>query len=229
MNTQKIFNVATYKRDSYLKKTIDSIYNQADIINIAINYGASIPAGILDPDRKIRFYLTDNSIGDGYKFYQLENSDGYYFTIDDDIIYPPEYANYMIRKYEEYKRRCIITLHGRSFCSFPVKSYYHGHCASYPCLGDVKDDIAVHSGGTGVMMFHTDLLKFSYTDIKHANMADIWIAKFAWKNNLKIICVAHRCDFLNYQAEVGNNTIWDKEHMNDALQTKLINETFLIN
>lgn len=227
MNKKKIFNVATYKRDSYLVKTLKSVQEQADVINVMLNSHNNIPRNTYGLDlSKIKWYLTDNSIGDGYKFYKLEESDGYFFTIDDDIIYPAEYADYMIYKFHKYGGNNIITLHGRSFCNFPTNSYYHGHCYSYPCLGDVKNDYVVHSGGTGVMMFHTNLLKFPYTDIKHANMADVWIAKFAKEKGIKITCVAHRCDYLNYQAEVGNNTIWDEHHTNDTIQTQIINEVY---
>lgn len=219
---KKIFNVATYKRDEFLFKTIDSIYNQADEINIALNSHSEIPLK-LQNDSKINCYITDNSIGDGFKFYRLIDSDGYYFTVDDDLIYPPGYADFMIEKYNYYKRQYIVTLHGRTFFQYPVQSYYRSPCHSNRCLGTVLKDVFIHFGGTGVMMFHTDLLKFDYNDIKYPNMADIWIGKFAAENGVRIVCLAHNQGYLGYQAEVGEDTIFDKWKFNDELQTKLTN------
>jgi len=219
----KIFNVATYKRDEFLFKTIDSIYNQADEINIALNSHDTVPDKLKN-DLKINCFITDNSIGDGFKFYRLSESDGYYFTIDDDIIYPSNYGEYLIEKYNEYSEKHIICLHGRTFHQYPVTSYYQSPHHSFRCLGDVSNDNFVHFGGTGVMMFHTDLFKFSYEDIKYSNMADIWVGKFANEMDIKIMCVKHNNKFLRYQTEVGKDTIFNKSVHNDKIQTELINK-----
>lgn len=225
MNEQKIFNVATYKRDEQLIRTLQSIERQADVINVMLNSHANIPRGSYRVDHsKINWYLTDNSIGDGYKFYKLNESDGYFFTIDDDLVYPPHYADYMINKYHEYNSKRIVTLHGRSFDLYPIKSYYYSASTYKACLGSVIADTEVQVGGTGVMMFHTDLVKFPIEYIKYANMADIWIAKYAKENNIKITVLAHDSNFLEYQDSVGSDTIWDKHHLDDYLQTTLINE-----
>lgn len=219
---KKIFNVATYKRDEFLFKTIDSIYNQADEINIALNSHVEIPFKLLN-DSKINCFITDNSIGDGFKFYRLNESNGYYFTIDDDLIYPPDYSQYLIDRYQYYGGQYIVSLHGRTFLQYPVQSYYRSTHHNNRCLGTVLNDVFVHFGGTGVMMFHTDLLKFDYKDIKHANMADIWIGKFAAEKDIKIVCLAHNQGYLGYQSEIGSDTIFDKWKFNDKIQTELTN------
>ncbi|MFA5366490.1 MAG: hypothetical protein WC333_01010 [Dehalococcoidia bacterium] len=219
---KRIFNVATYKRDECLFKTIDSIYNQADEINIALNSHDRIPDRFVN-DSKINCFITDNSIGDGFKFLKLEDSDGYYFTIDDDLVYPPNYAEYMIAKFHLYGGQYIVSLHGRSFTGYPVASYYRSPHYNYHCLGNVDKDVFVHLGGSGVAMFHTNLLKFSHKDIKHPNMADIWLAKFANEKGIRIVCLEHKSNYLTYQAEVGEKTIFDEFKFNDKVQTDLMN------
>lgn len=221
---KRIFNVATYKRDECLIDTLMSIERQADVINVMLNSHFNIPRNSYKVDHsKINWYLRDNSKTDGHKFDRLSESDGYFFTIDDDIIYPPNYADYMIKKYEEYEGKYIVTLHGRSFSTFPIRSYYNSASHHYPCLGNVGADAIIQVGGTGVMMFHTDLVKFDENYIKTANMADIWIAKYAKEHDINIMVLAHDSNFLKYQESVGSNTIWDEHHINDSIQTELIN------
>ena len=223
---KKIFNVATYKRDIFLFKTIESIYNQSDVINISLNSHKEVPKQLIDS--KINCYITDNSIGDGFKFYKLSDSNGYYFTIDDDIIYPSNYSEYMINKYNQYDGKYVVTLHGRTFLNSPINSYYRSPHISYRCLGNVNNDTIIQFGGTGVMMFHTNLLKFNYTKILKPNMGDIWLSIFAKEKNIKIMCLKHMSSFLEYQKDVGNETIFDNYKMNDDYQTKLVNKRYFL-
>lgn len=221
MKRKVIYNIASYRRKELIGKVINSIYDQADIINIALNDYDEIPIELYD--NKIRIFMTDNSKGDAYKFLELKNSDGYYFTIDDDLLYPKDYTKYMIEKFLQYKNK-IITLHGRNFLKFPIHSYYHAQVDYYPCLKTVNKDIKVHVGGTGVMCFDTQLFKIPITYFEHANMADIWIAKYAKLNNIDIMCVKHDKDFLTYLPV--KTTIYESTHKDDSLQTNIINSLF---
>jgi len=220
---KKIYNVSSFNRKDSLIKTIDSIFDQSDIINISLNSYECIPVELFD--RKIRIFITDNEKGDAYKFINLENSDGYYFTIDDDIIYPSDYSKYMIEKVEEYNRKSIITLHGRSFNNFPIKSYYGSASRKIHCLYDLHEDESVQFGGTGVMCVHTDLLNIGIDYFRFPNMADIWIGKFAIENDIKIICAMHKEGFLKYQSSVVD-TIYSSNYKSDKIQTDIVNEMF---
>lgn len=221
----KIFNVASYKRKDSLLKTIKSIYNQADIINVALNDYNDIPTELYD--KKINLFITDNSRGDAFKFIALNNSDGYFFTVDDDLIYPPDYADYMIKKINEYGKKNIITLHGRNFNKFPINSYYKSQSDKYHCLHDVSQDVKVQFGGTGVMCFHTGLLKLNIDYFQHPNMADVWIGKAAKENGIPIICVKHKKGYINYSEQ--RETIFDSYLNNDETQTNVANQMYGFN
>ena len=69
-----IYNIASYKRADTLIKTIQSIYNQCDIINVALNDYDEIPVELYD--KKINLFISDNDKGDAYKFYKLTSSEG---------------------------------------------------------------------------------------------------------------------------------------------------------
>lgn len=218
-----IYNISSFNRKETLLKTIDSIFDQSDVINISLNSYDEIPIELYD--KKIRIFITDNEKGDAYKFINLEKSNGYYFTIDDDIIYPNDYSKYLIEKVEEYNRLSIITLHGRSFNSFPIKSYYNSTGRRIHCLYKLLNDESVQFGGTGVMCFHTDLLKININYFELPNMADVWIGKFAFENNIKIVCVNHEKGFLKYQDEIID-TIYSSNSNNDRVQTDIVNSIF---
>jgi hypothetical protein len=223
MSEKTIINVASYNRIESLINTINSIYDQCDVINIFLNdHTGEIPEKLLDS--KINLFFSDNSYGDALKFAKLMESDGYYLTIDDDLIYPPNYVNYMVSRCKEYSNKRVVTLHGRNFPSFPINSYYNSYRELYHCLKPQRKNVLVQFGGTGVMCFHTDLMKIPIEFFLYPNMSDIWVGKYCIENNIEMICITHPGDFLKYQPQ--KSTIYDTESKSDSYQTNIVNQIF---
>jgi hypothetical protein len=223
MSEKRIVSVASYKRIDSLVKTIESIYDQCDEINIFLNdHEGGIPPQFLD--EKINLYFSDNRYGDALKFAKLMDSDGYYLTIDDDLIYPPNYVDHMITRCKEFLNKRVISLHGRKFSKEPIKSFYSSYIEFYHCLRYQKRDAFIHFGGTGVMCFHTSLMKIPITYFEHPNMADVWVGKYCIENNIEVLSIAHEKDFLTYQPQT--TTIFDTHSNSDVIQTKIVNEIF---
>lgn len=223
MSEKIIVNVASYQRTDSLILTLKSIYNQCDKINVCLNnHIGEIPEFLFLP--KINLTFTDNTKGDAFKFLYLESSDGYFFTIDDDLIYPPNYVSFMVNNCKKHNNKKIVTLHGRSFNKFPISSYYKSATEKYQCLNEVKNDVKVQFGGTGVMCFHTSLFKESIDKFLYPNMADIWIGKFAKEKNIDIICLAHKKGYIKYIQQ--KTTIYSEYHKSDKKQTNIVNSTF---
>lgn len=220
---KRIVNVASYNRINSLVRSLESIYDQCDEINVCLNnHSGEIPE-ILYRD-KVNLFFTDNSKGDAFKFLMLEESEGFYLTIDDDLIYPEGYVDFMVSKCIEHDNKKIITLHGRSFSSFPIVSYYKSASERYACLETVKNDVIVQFGGTGVMCFHTSLLKVSIDEFLYPNMADIWIGKFAKQRNIPILCLQHSKGYIGYIHQ--NETIFNEYSTNDRVQTFVVNKLY---
>ena len=224
MSERIIVNVASYKRTESLIRTLESIINQCDEINVALNdhYMEEIPDFL--HHNKINLFFTDNSIGDAFKFLNLEKVDGYYFSIDDDLIYPPTYVSDTIKKCKEFNNKKVVTYHGRNFTSFPISSYYRSASERYACLTKVKNDVKVQFGGTGVMCFHTSLIKIPIDYFKNANMADVWIGKYCIENNIEIICLKHDEGYMKYIPQ--KTTIYNESSKSDKIQTDLVNGLF---
>lgn len=223
MSERRIINVASYKRTDSLVKTLESLIDQCDEINVVLNdFEDEIPSILYN--NKVNLYFSDNSKGDAFKFYNLITSNGYFLTVDDDLIYPPNYVDHMIAKCKEYGNTKVITLHGRNFNVFPIKSYYAKASERYSCLHHVGKNVSVQFGGTGVMCFHTDLFKLPIDYFKYPNMADIWIGKYCYENNIDILCIRHESGYIKYIPQT--TTIYDVESRNDELQTLVSNSTF---
>lgn len=206
------------ERKKQLENTVKSLINQCDLMVIALNNYKSIPE--FAKHEKIEAVLMDNRYGDAAKFIYAWN-DGYYFSCDDDILYPSDYIEKMTEKIEFYGNNCIITLHGRKMKQKPLKSYYQGHEKTFNLFYDVEKDTRIDVGGTGVMAFDTEFFKINYRKCVWPNMADIWVAKFAIQQNVPIILAAHKgSDFIYQRSE---KTIYEKHKKDDKIQTQLYN------
>lgn len=217
--TKKIFQIATLpERLIGLKESLSSIYHQADEINVMLNGHDHFP-DFPDKQNKITWTLMDNSLGDAAKVYGLENKEGFIFLIDDDLWYPPTYADNMIHKYNQY--RSVITLHGKVYTK-PVRRVHGGFKENYHCLHTVTGDHVVDIGGSGVMLFHTDKFKIDTSHCPQKNMLDIWVGKRAKELATKIIVVEHKNNYLRYLG--AQKTIWGSLTQKDNdYQVKILN------
>jgi len=210
-------------RKESLKETVSSIINQVDKLIIYQNGYYEIFDFLKNPKIEVISSLhTGVDMGDAGKFYKLNEYDNcYYFSVDDDLIYPEKYFSETLRRCNEFENKKVITYHGRSFKNFPIKSYYKDSSERYACLYDVDRDVNVQFGGTGVMCIHTSILKIPFSYFKNPNMADIWIGKYCIENNIEIICLKHKKGYLKYIPQ--KSTIYDVESKSDQIQTNVVN------
>ena len=211
----KIVQLATLP-DRDCLPTIKSLIPQVDEVRVALNGHKEIPRSLNLP--KVNAFLRNNEKGDAEKFYNLP--EGYIFTCDDDLVYPQNYIDTFLKAFDEYGDY-ILTFHGRDYPPKPIQSYYGDRVKAYRCLHDLEEDSYVDVGGSGVMAWNTSFFKVDYDKITTKNMGDIWISKFAYEQNVKIICLAHNYGWIKYIAP--KTTIWDTDHNNDSIQTSLYN------
>ncbi len=210
--------IATIPSREYLiPAVINSISPQVDKLFIALNGYTEVPQS-LSKIYNAECILLDNSLGDAAKFYHVADCNGYYFSIDDDLVYPQGCVSYMISKISQYNS--IVTLHGRRY-KRPVTSFRRGFDLNYHCLHSYDYDTELDAGGTGVMAFDTKRFKLSVDDFKLPNMADVWAAKKAHEQGVKIMGVAHRNDYLRYLSPL--DTIWHNSK-DDTQQTRILRE-----
>lgn len=166
---------------------------------------------------------TGSDMGDAGKFYKIGRYDNcYYFSLDDDLIYPPNYVDNLIKGLNYYNNEVILSYHGRTLRS-DACCYYKDYQEYFRCLGSLDNDRFVHFGGTGVMGFHTSVFKVRYEMLKKANMADIWIGLIARKQNIPIVVRQHAKGWINYNNKVKNeDTIYKMYENNHVYQNSLL-------
>lgn len=205
-------------RETMLWQTVKSLYNQVDQFYIMLN-GHETEPRIPDHSDKIRYVKLRNEYGDAAKFLDFNKREGFVLTCDDDLVYPSNYASYMIGKYRELGG--IISLHGKLF-QVPARSAHAYFKENYHCLHSTHGNHRVHTGGTGVMILNTRDIKIDISDFPVKNMCDIWLGKLAKEQNIPIFVVEHRAGWLTYLNP--KNTIW-RSHTKeiDQYQVSVLN------
>ncbi len=185
---------------------LGSIREQFDQVNV---YWNGDNADFLPPWVNVMTSADDGDLTDLGKFRFLTGRGDvpqYYFTLDDDLIYPPNYADHMVAAIDHFD--CIVTHHGRRLLG-KGRKYYSGH-QLFRCLGANLTDEIVDVGGTGVMAFHTDYFKPLIWRDSRMKMADLVFAEAAATNDRQIVCLAHPDDYFGYLDPP--NTIHSTEH-----------------
>lgn len=204
-------------RVEMLEKTVESLLPQVDQLNVMLNGHKQAPKYLYRP--KVTYYYLDNTLGDAAKFYGLKNVDGYIFTCDDDMVYPPDYVETMTKTLKKYYNSVIVAMHGRIMNDKPVSNSYTDRKKAFNCRADETLETYIDIGGTGAMAWHSSTFFPDYNRITKRNMADIWVAMFANEQNIKILHVPHK----GFEYLHPEDTIWDEAYYNPGPQTDLYN------
>ena len=215
------FNMATMpERLLGAEATINSIYDQADIIRIYLNNFDVVPD--IFKREKIITYIGEDLKSTGKLFWSL-NKDEYYFCIDDDLIYPYNYSTDLINKLNEYDDEIIVSLHGKRLNSGVKNSYFRNLTMNLHCLGDVLEDTWVHVIGNGVSAFNTNKISIDYKNFKYHYMDDISVSIELQKQKKGALVMKHDKSYLKYNPPVDGITLHSLYVNNDITQTEMVN------
>ncbi len=223
-------NLATYPpRKESLKRMLKSIEGQFDEVRICFN-------GYYESERKIWTDCENEKhlypgIGvdraDNGKFYGLNyiEEPEIYFTLDDDLIYPPDYAAYTLAAIKKYG--CIVSHHGRRLLG-EGHHYYKGHTV-FTCLGHVQEDEQIDVPGSGCMAFDTRFFHpKGLADSPDLRMADLVFALEAAKQQKQIGVIKHATGWIKH---IDNKeTIYETETRNGIKrQNEIADEIYRLN
>jgi hypothetical protein len=196
-----IIMVTIPQREQELKKTIDSLYNQVDELRIVFNDYLKIPDWVKNYNNIRPLLNTPDKYTSNAIWLLMNDINGYVFTVDDDIIYPSNYVEVMIKRFNDYSRKVILSLYGETVI-WPAVKYKTGRTGigfQDERLEDTKVDIA----GVGCTMFHTDVIKPIMKDFPDQYSRDPWFAILAAKNNVSIVRIKSCHKWLKRQYTKG--------------------------
>lgn len=184
-----VFSLSTIQQRSHnLDLIIPKIINQCDLIFISlINYDY-VPS-ILE-NEKIRINRFE-SAGSEIRFYNYNDipDDSYYFTIDDDILYPVDYAKIMIKNMNRYENNVSCCVHGSNIDKNLNNGFYKKNRKVFHFKEELSNNIEVMIPGVGTSCFYKKNTKINIEDYKVRNMSDTYTGCFLAKQGIKRISI----------------------------------------
>lgn len=226
MITAKIASIP--ERISHLESVINVLLKQVDKIQVYLNNYQSIPGFLQHKNIQVFISQKTGDKGDIGKFYEIEEVAGYVFTLDDDLIYPPNYVQTLIDKIETYQRKAFLCIHANILPKGKISSYYKDKRGIH-FQRQLEKDLLVDIPGTGTLAFHTDHIKISQNIFLLPNMSDIWLAIYAKQNNIPIVSISRPNLWLRQaKGKAFEKSIYNNYNLNDAYQTDIVNKELIL-
>lgn len=200
---------AQQRRAHLLPRVLASLRPQVDRLAVYLNGWTSVPACV--EQLADSFVLSPENLGAEKKFHWADTWDGYYCTVDDDIVYPADYVQRMTGAVRRLGGRVLATAHGRVFLGRPSSVHNVtgaiGHYSRAVSVGRL-----VNHGGTGVMAWDAGKLKLP-TSFPQVNLADMQLAIWAQQNSVPMWLVAHEAHWLTSLAPHDPDGIYESSRL----------------
>ena len=102
-------------RIQQLEIVVNCILPQVDQLNVYLNNFEEVPWFLNNPKISVVRSQDHGDRGDAGKFYWSDKVRGYYFTIDDDIAYPPDYVDKLKAGLDRRGKKCAVGIHGEMY------------------------------------------------------------------------------------------------------------------
>lgn len=186
------------ERESVLQDAVSSLLVQCDRVRVFLNHYDVVPQFLRHPRIEVRRSQDWDDKGDAGKFAWIEDEGepGYRLTADDDLIFPPDYAQKMSECVNSYQNRALVGLHG-ILLKQPVTAYYEEDSrTAFHFQDPLPHDRTCHVVGTGTMAYYSDTLRMRYADFMYRNMADVFVAKYAKSSGLALVAMARPANWV---------------------------------
>ncbi len=203
-----------------LPDVLDSIVDQFDHVYVYLNGHETVPK-CLDHDKISYEWSRDHGdMGANGKFFFVEQArDGYYFSLDDDFLYPQDYVHKMLTALKKYKDRIPVCVHGSIFGE-PLEWYFE-RLQSYSAKMALDSDQFITLPGSGTLAFHTQCMKFCLDDFLPRVMCDIKFSIVAREQGLPIVSIARPANWLVSVKQNENDVdYWSNMLVDDKGRTR---------
>lgn len=211
-------------RKEHLNEVLSNIAPQVDKLWVA----SEEPIEVTEAFDNVRELIVGDRTDDARKFAPLwildEEEPFYFFTLDDDLLYPPNYVEVMTKFIDNYHQEIVVCVHGSWVDEFPIDSYYKDKQAVHFSVGTPKP-IQLLFPGTGTVAFHTSAIRPTEGHLPRTNIADVQFAIHAQRTNTPVLAVPRPTLWVQQHPELNGmeNSIWADRRNADSEETFLIN------
>ncbi|MGD9729356.1 MAG: glycosyltransferase family 2 protein [Nitrospiraceae bacterium] len=226
-----IVNVCSIpRRARQLERALRSIAPQCDEIHLYLDGYDESPAFVRRLGVPVTVCRSQDRPGlrDNGKFIRLEelcrqSEDAYYFTLDDDIEYPVDYVNALVKRLGDFEDDVVVGVHGVTLKSHP-RGYFSDRRIVYAFGRSLERSTLVNVLGTGTIAFRAARFKdFSLSAFRTAGMADLYFAVDCVRRGLPQICVARPSEWLvDLGAGQEDCSLYEEFRSEDSKQSALI-------
>ncbi len=184
------------ERIASFERIVARLLPQVDGLFVFLDKFDTIPE-FLENNPKITVTLSSDVEGDprdNAKFFAFNKLKAagepfFYFTCDDDILYPYDYVRTLISRLQAYDNKAVVGVHGVMYEEAPRK-YFRRRFIYHFRETPLSRPHLVNNLGTGTVAFHSDC----FDTIDHGawdlgGMVDIFFSKECRARNIPMLCI----------------------------------------
>ena len=199
------------------QQVLPVIHAQVDHVFVYLDGYDAVPGFLQDFDR-ISVYRAEE-VGDLHcssRFLCLQHLDTptVVVSVDDDIIYPPDYVDRLVEALHQAEGLALVGVHGRIFRP-PHRSYVHD-AAAFQFAQELVKPTHVHELGMGTSAFVSSQFDIDPRQWDRFDMDDIVAAIEAQRRGLPRIAVARPAGWMKVLARRQPDSLWMKAQMDDT-------------
>ncbi|SDI86443.1 glycosyltransferase [Natribacillus halophilus] len=177
--------------------TIPTLLNQCDRMYVHVN-GATDAPSFLKKESKIKLTFSHKNKGGQMAFKGFPKTSGYYFCVDDDLMYPDDYVEKMVALMIDYDDEIIACVHGSDFDPYkPSKNVFKNKTNAHVSYQGLDDHARVMIPGVGTSAMSTKKFSLSPTDFyPHKNMRDAVVACKAAKAGMPVMAIKREANWI---------------------------------
>jgi hypothetical protein len=175
-------------RSSTLQTVVERLLPQAARIGVYLNGYATVPDFLRHRRIVVARSQDHGDLRDNGKFYFLDQcQEQYYATVDDDILYPEDYLDTLIRHLTSAGLRTAVGVHGVWY-PHPVIDLLGARTVVHFATS-LPHAMPVHLLGTGTTLIDQTEWQLRLDEFGTPGMADVWLTVAARKRDASLIAV----------------------------------------
>lgn len=177
---------------------LESVASQLDEIHVVLNQYGKRQQARLPKLPNVHYQVPDEDLKDTGKFLRVASDEEYVFLMDDDLVFPPDYADTLVACLAQLPSSAVaVGVHGVVYSDL-----FEGAAPSRFVAKFDKAQarpILVNQLGTGCLMMRGDLMPpFAYMQSSQ-RFVDVRFARYCHEKGIGMVCVSRPADWVKDQ------------------------------